>query len=272
MKSKSRRKHRSKDEKYYIPYLPDEVFNNLTPQQREIQREYRLYHRVVHDIKKRIKDNQNLKRKLSDKIRDDKNRLKERANDDYQDRGYEELMLKRYQKISHLYEDYNFLVNIAKVNRTSKSHKQNEDDMKNYGFINSTVGNFRKKVYKGKELTEVFHYHAQIKSKDFDYSRIKGLSPGKDKKVKTISLSTEESMRTNLGLIFDEDWSKDSIEDVRSEWEFLIRAFINWYLTTHGWKSLKTTSISKDKLTEWLIKVGVNEKNSEFQKWISKEG
>ena len=168
MKKNSKRKHRSEGDKYYIPFLPDEVFDNLSPELREIQREYRLYHRVVHDIKKRIKDNIELRKKLLDKINEDKERLNERANDEYDDRGYEELMLKRFQKLTHLYEDYRFNVNISRVNRSSSSFKKNKDDMEKLGFINSLEGDYRRKTYGGKKLSELFTYHAQIKSKDFN--------------------------------------------------------------------------------------------------------
>ena len=272
MKKNSKRKHRSEGDKYYIPFLPDEVFDNLPPELREIQREYRLYHRVVHDIKKRIKDNIELRKKLLDKIKEDKERLKERANDEYDDRGYEELMLKRFQKLTHLYEDYRFNVNISRVNRSSSSFKKNKDDMDKLGFINSLEGDYRRKTYGGKNLSELYTYHAQIKSKDFSYGRIKGLEEGRDKKVKTITLGTEDVMRRNLELIYDEDWSTDSLKDVREEWEILIRGFTNWFLTTKGWKTFKLETVSKEKLTEWLIRMGVNNPKGEFSKWIPKEG
>ena len=74
MKKKSKRTHRSSGDKYYIPYLPDEIFNNLSSDEREIQREYRVYHRVVHDINKRITDNQLLIKKLRERIKEDKYR------------------------------------------------------------------------------------------------------------------------------------------------------------------------------------------------------
>lgn len=272
MKKNSKRKHRSEGDKYYIPYLPDEVFNNLSPELREIQREYRVYHKVVHDINQRIKDNIELRKKLMDKINDDKLRLKERANDDYDDRGYEELMLSRFQKLAHLYEDYRFNVNISRINRSSKSFKKNKKDMETFGFINSEEGDYRRKTYGGDKITELFTYHAQVKGKDYEYGRINGLGEGRDKKVKTITLGTEETMRINLGLIYDEDWGKDSLEDVRWEWEYLIRAYTNWFLTTKGWKEFKLETISKEKLVDWLIKIGVNDTKGEFTKWIPKEG
>lgn len=254
MKKKSKRKHRSEGDKYYIPYLPDEVFNNLTPELKELQREYRRYHRVVHDINKRIESKMELRKKLMKEITEDTKRLKERANDDYDDRGYEDMMLYYYQKISHLYEVYNFDVYVTKTNRTSKSYKEKE-------FWN------RKKIYAGKEIGEVFTYYSQVKSKDYDYSLING-----KKKLKGIALGTEEVMKRNLGLIYDEDWMDDDIEDVKSEWKVLIRAYSNYFLTTYGWSSFKEKTHSKEKITEWCIKNGVNNPNGDFHKWLPKEG
>ena len=260
MKKKSKRKHRSEGDKYYIPYLPDEVFNKLTPELKELQREYRRYHRVVHDINKRIESKMELRKKLMKEITEDTKRLKERANDDYDDRGYEDIMLNYYQKIAHLYEVYNFDVYVTRTNRTSKSFKEKE-------FWN------RKKVYAGKEIKEVYTYYSQVKSKDYDFSLIKGMNKETGaKKIKVISLGTEEVMKRNLGFIYDEDWMNDSLDEVKSEWKVLIRAYSNYYLTTNGWKSFKENTHSKDKITEWCMKNGVNNPNGDFYKWLPKEG
>ena len=272
MKKNSRRKHRSEGDKYYIPFLPDEVFNSLPPELKEIQRQYRVYHHTVHNIKKRIKDNTELRKQLLEKIKDDKIRLKERANDEYQDRGYEELMKFRFQKIAHLYDDYRFTVSISRINRSSKSYHENKSDMEKLGFINSKEGDYRKFTYGGKDIGEVYTFNAQIKSLSFPHSKIQGLSDGKNNKIKTISLGTEEVMRKNISLIFGEDLSEDNWDDIKADWIKVLKHFINWYLTKHDWKSLKLETISKDKVVEWCLKMGSDKIDSEFDNWYPKEG
>ena len=262
MKKKSKKVHKSSKEKYYIPFLPDEVFNNLSPELKKIQQEYRTYHRTLHGIRDRINTNEQLIKKLREEIKNETIRIKSCANEDYPDRGYEDLVVVRYNKLSHLYDDYKFSVSITRKNRTSKSYKNNQKGVE--GFMN-------KKFYGGKEIGEVFTYNAQIKSDNYEHSMIPDMVKGK--KIKNISLGTEDVMRKNLGLVYPKmDFSEDSIDIVKDEWRTIIRAFSNWYITKNKWRGFKLDTHPKENIVEWCIKMGINEKNGEFENWIEKEG
>lgn len=269
MKKKSNRKHRSEGDKYYIPFLPDEVFNNLSPTLKEVQREYRIYHRTIHDINKRISDNQGMIKRLREQIENDRFRLKEKASENHED-GYEELMASRYQKLVHLYDDFKFSVSLSPKDRTSESYKKNQRDLEEYGELMDTEGDYRKKFYGGKEIGVVRSWNAQVKSDNYKYSLIPELEKGK--KIKNIILGTEEVMRMNLGTLYDLDYSKDDIEEIKDEWRTIVRAYSNWYITKKGWKGFKLDTHPKEKIVEWCIKMGINEKDGEFDNWISKEG
>ena len=80
-------------------------------------------------------------------------------------------------------------------------------------------------------------------------------------------------MRKNLGLLYPKiDFSEDSIDEIKEEWRTIIKAYTNWFLTKKKWIGLKTDTHPKEKIVDWCIKMGINEKNPEFDKWIPKEG
>ena len=276
MKNKSRRTHKSSSEKYYIPFLPDEVFKNLSPELRKIQQEYRTYHRTLHGIKERITTNEQLIKKLREEINNDKIRIKKRANEQYDDRGYEDLVHFRYNKLHHLYEDYKFSVSVYKKDVSSKSYKMNQKDMEHYGKLqtNEWSGKTRKQFYGGKKIGEVFTYWAQVKSNNYEHSTIPDMIGDKgNKKIKNFSLGTEEVMRKNLSLMYPKfDFSEDTLDEIKNEWRTIIRAYSNWYLTKNNWKGLKTETHPKETVVNWCIKMGINEKYGEFEKSIEKEG
>ena len=193
MKKKSNRTHKSSKEKYYIPYLPDEVFENLTPELRKTQQEYRTYHKTLHGIRERINTNELLIKKLKGEIENDKYRIKKGANEKYPEDGYEELVGFRFEKLSHLYDDYKNSISITRKNRSSSSFKKNQEDLEKYGRLETTEGNMRKQFYGGKEISEIITFNAQIKSNNYLHSYINGDSS--NKKIKNISLGTEEDER-----------------------------------------------------------------------------
>lgn len=271
MKKKSKRTHRSSGDKYYIPYLPDEIFNNLSSDEREIQREYRVYHRVVHDINKRITDNQLLIKKLRERIKEDKYRLNEKASEEHEE-GYIEMMAERYQLLNHLYEEVDFTVSLSPKNRSSESFYKNQKDIEIYGEINDDKRENRRTTYGGKEITEVFSWNAQIRSKNYKYSLIPDLT--NNKKIKNITLGTESVMRENLNIMYEGlDFSEDSIDDIKEEWKSIVRAYSTMYISKHKWRGFKLDTHPKEKIVEWCIKNGINEDGeSEFLKWLSMSG
>ena len=68
------------------------------------------------------------------------------------------------------------------------------------------------------------------------------------------------------------DFSEDTLDDIKDEWRTIIRAYSNWFLTKKKWGGLKNTTHPKENIVDWCIKMGINEKNGEFENWIEKEG
>ena len=242
----------------------------IQPELRKIQQEYRTYHRTLHGIRERINTNEQLIKKLKEEIKKDKYRIKERANEKYPEDGYEELVGRRFEKLSHLYDDYKFSVSITRTNRSSDSFNKNQKDMELLGKLNTTEGNSRKQFYGGKKIGKVITWNAQIKSNNHKHSLIPDIGD-QNKKIKNISLGTEDVIRKNLGTLYDLDYSKDDIEEIKNEWRTILRTYSNWYITKKGWKGLKLDTHSKEKIVDWCIKMGIND-NGEFDKWIEKEG
>ena len=56
--------------------------------------------------------------------------------------------------------------------------------------------------------------------------------------------------------------------DIKDEWRTIIRAYSNWFLTKKKWGGLKNTTHPKENIVDWCIKMGINEKNGEFENWI----
>jgi|TARA_B100000035_G_scaffold288681_1_gene274498 hypothetical protein len=265
MKSKSKkRKHRSEKSRYYIPFLPDDIFNNMNEKDREHQRLYRTYHRTIFDLEKKISDNQLKIQKLKNEIKECKFRLNTKSTEESED-GYKELMIYRWQRISHYYEDYQFNVSIERRNRSSKTFKKNRDG--DEGFNKERLASDRR-TYGGKEIGELFTYQAKVQASNYKFSIISEL-PDNNRKLKSIQLGTEEVMRMNLVKLYnDEDYLTDDLDIVRDEWRTIILAFSNYYIHKKKWLGFKVDTISKDDVMNWCNKMKISEKENEFDNWI----
>jgi len=81
------KKFRSEGDVFFMDYLPDEVFDNLSESERESYRLYRNNHRWIHDGNEKIKRLESQIQKLKEEIKITKGKIK---GDDYHD-GWESI-------------------------------------------------------------------------------------------------------------------------------------------------------------------------------------
>jgi hypothetical protein len=116
---KSKKKYVGEGTKFFIDFLPDDIFNSFSEEERLSYREYRRYQRFCGEGGLRIKKYQLEIEKLTQKINEERKKIKGIMDED----GWEKKMEFFYNDVSHLDKNLKLNVSIEKRNRTSKSKK-----------------------------------------------------------------------------------------------------------------------------------------------------
>lgn len=212
--------------KFFIDFLPDDIFNSFSEEERLSYREYRRYQRFCGEGGLRIKKYQLEIEKLNQKINEEKKKLKGIMDED----GWEKKMEFFYNDVSHLDKNLKLNVSIEKRNRTSKSKKVEDGELKvmNYERTNNT--------YRGKKLDNNFKF----------YGRVENLS-----NRTTFYFGDEIDMRKGLEEIFFEDWSKDDFDSVKDELKSIMSQFSRYHIFKSNWMEFKVGTYNIKSLVDW---------------------
>lgn len=225
--------------KYFIDYLPEEVFKKLNKEDRENYREYRRYSTLISESQERIEEYEKEILKLNKKISDE--RLKVRGENTTHDWLLK--MKDRFDTLGHLNKNFVFSCSVSKRIRKSKSLKLKSGDK----IMKDTEMGVLKNEYKGNELKPVELWYSQIRNS------------GKTI-FKTIYLGKEESLRTFLTEIDDDgyDWKKDDIENIRSEMKVVVSQYVRYTVFHNTWKPFETDGPKHnlESILKWCNKVG----------------
>lgn len=223
--------------KYFIDYLPEEVFNKLKKEDKENYREYRRYSTFIKDSQLRIEKYEKELLKLKDKISTE--RLK--IGGDNTSNDWLMKMKDRFDTLGHLNKNFVFSCSVTKRIRKSKSIKLKSGDK----IMSETEMGVLKNKYKGKELKPVVLWYSQI------------VNSGKTI-FKTIYLGKEENLRTLLSEIDGDDWSKDDIENIRSEMKVIISQYVRHTVFHKTWKSFEKDGPTHnlESISKWSKKIG----------------
>ena len=247
---KKKKKFRSSDEKFFIDYIPKKLFDSLSEDERMNQREYRRYHSAIYDTNKRIEDNKKQIEKLKLKIKEEKNKLK---SDDYKD-GYSDLMKFHYDKISHLDRKFKFGITASWRDKSSRSYKVIKGTESDENRDKTKIA-FSQRTYKGKEIQKRESLYVHVRANDRVLERTKR-SENLPSNRKNISFGSPEKCRESLSKIYNEDWSKDDNEDVKSEVVAVISRYVRYKIFEKGWFWFITNPHSRDTITEWCVGMG----------------
>lgn len=212
--------------KFFIDFLPDDIFNSFSEEERLSYREYRRYQRFCGEGGLRIKKYQLEIEKLNQKINEERKKIKGIMDED----GWEKKMEFFYNDVSHLDKNLKLNVSIEKRNRTSKSKKVEDGELKvmSYERTNNT--------YRGKKLDNNFKF----------YGRVENLS-----NRTTFYFGDEIEMRKGLEEIFFEDWSKDDFDSVKDELKSIMSQFSRYHIFKSNWMEFKVGTYNIKSLVDW---------------------
>ena len=213
---KRKKDYRSKGEKFFLEYLPTEVFDSLKPKERVNYKKYRDNHRYLFNGKNQIKQWEEEISKLRKKIKDKKLQI----NGDGEYSGWKDKMMIGYQGVQHYSKDFQFNLSIGFRYRKSKIYK-NEEDYK-----------LGKKGSK-KDLREQTHFKGmELQPNPKLYLRI---TRTKDV-FKNLYVGSEEDVRNMFGNLYKEDWSKESLEYLKDEVRCMYSSYIRYHVFHSNWK------------------------------------
>jgi hypothetical protein len=223
---KSRKKYVGEGTKFFINFLPDDIFNSFSEEEKLSYREYRRYQRFCGEGGLRIKKYQLEIEKLTQKINEERKKIKGIMDED----GWEKKMEFFYNDVSHLDKNLKLNVSIEKRNRTSKSKKVIDGELPTISFerVNQTYG--------GKEVKKNYKF----------YGRVENLSNRKD-----FYFGDEVDMRKGLEEIFFEDWSKDDFDSVKDELKSIMSQFSRYHIFKSNWMEFKVGTYNIKSLVEW---------------------
>jgi hypothetical protein len=223
---KSKKKYVGEGTKFFINFLPDDIFNSFSEEEKLSYREYRRYQRFCGEGGLRIKKYQLEIEKLTQKINEERKKIKGIMDED----GWEKKMEFFYNDVSHLDKNLKLNVSIEKRNRISKSKKVEDGELKVMSYERTN------KTYKGKKLDNNFKF----------YGRVENLSNRKD-----FYFGDEVDMRKGLEEIFFEDWSKDDFDSVKDELKSIMSQFSRYHIFKSDWMEFKVESYNIKSLVEW---------------------
>jgi len=226
--------------KYFIDYLPEEVFNKLNKEDKENYREYRRYSTFIKDSELRIEKYEKEILKLKDKISTE--RLK--IGGDKTSNDWLMKMKDRFDTLGHINKNFLFSCSVTKRIRKSKSLKLKSGEK----IMSETEMGVLKNEYKGEELKPVELWYSQI------------VNSGKTI-YKTIYLGKEENIKKFLTEIDEDkyDWSNDDVEDVRSEMKVIISQYVRYTVFHNTWRTFEKDGPTHnlESLSKWCKKIGV---------------
>lgn len=233
---KRKKDYKSRGEKFFLEYLPQEVFDSFKPKEREDYKKYRDNHRYMFNGKNQIKKWEEEISKLRKKIKDKKSQI----NGDGEYSGWKEKMMIGYEGIQKYSKDFQFNISIGFQTRTPKILK-NQKDLE------------EGKRGRKKDMREQTHFKGKL-IKPSSRMVIR-LTRTKDVH-KNFHGGSEEDVRMMIGNLYKEDWSKESLENLKYEVRILYSTYIRYHVFHSNWKEFMLGKHSLSNVIEWSKKMG----------------
>jgi len=234
---KRKKDYKSRGEKFFLEYLPQEVFDSLKPKEREDYKKYRDNHRYMFNGKNQIKKWEEEISKLRGKIKEKKIQI----NGDDENSGWKQKMMIGYQGIQHYSKDFQFNISIGFRYRKSEIYK-NEEDYK-LGKKGSKKDLREQTHFKGKKLQPNPKLYLRI-------TRTKDV-------FKNLYVGSEEDVRREISNLTKEDWSKESLEYLKDEVRYMYSSYIRYHVFHSNWKEFFKGKHTFPSIVEWSKKMGV---------------
>ena len=245
-----KKKYKYRDNKvlgksYFSEYLPKDIFESLTKDEKKNYREYRRWYYWVGDSQSRIEKHQLQIQKLKDKISE----LRE------VERDRKDKLNLYYSKVNHLMDKFSFTTTITMRDKTSESYKVNKDVKEGKresleGFYGQPKKGWKtrelRSQYGGKKLIQRKKLYCVIVSKGGTYR-------------KNIYIGSEVDVREFLTEVvykeFGRNIMKDSLDFVKEELREIYKDYVRHKVSREGWeKFIGTSSHNLKIVSEWYKK------------------
>lgn len=229
---KKKKTYVGKDLKWFVDFLPDEVFNSLNEEERKNYREYRRYQKEIGEGLERIKKLQKQLLKIQTNIEGENFKIKGGGEVD----GWENKMKMYYDKINHIDKNFRLNCSVERRDRSSTSKKIKDGSIKK-----SKTDYTLKYTYGTKEIGSVIKLYGRVENSVYKHQ---------------IYLGDENTVRIELGKLLNEDWTKDSYEELKDEIRVLLSQYSRYHIFHNKWEGFKSETHNLQRIIEWCSKVG----------------
>jgi hypothetical protein len=227
IRMKKKKRYIGEGQKWFVDFLPKEVFLSLTEEERVNYQGYRNYQRHIGDSNLKISNYQKEIEKLTNLIKEEQFKIK----GDFENEGWEMNVKMFYDKITHIDKNFQLNCSIEIRDRTSISKKFKDGEVKT--FKNVPV---IKSQYKEKDLERVYKIYGRVENSVHR---------------KPIYFGDEIKVRKVISQIYQEDWTTEPYEYLKDEMRILISQYSRYQIFHHKWEGFKSETHNLKSISDW---------------------
>jgi hypothetical protein len=214
--------------KWFVDFLPDDVFNSLNEVDRKNYREYRRYQKEIGESLVRINKFEKQLETLKKNISNEKLKIKGNRDKD----GWEKEMKSFYDRVNHIDKNFSLNCSVERRDRSSTTKKIKDGTLKMYKKDSPILKN----TYGKKEIGKIEYLYGRVENSEFRHQ---------------IFLGYELNIRIEIGKLFNEDWSVDPFDNLKEELKFLIIQYSRYQIFHNKWEGFKSKSHNLNSVIEW---------------------
>lgn len=222
---KKKKTYVGKGLKWFVDFLPDEIFNSMSDEEKKNYREYRRYQKEMGQGLENIK-------KLQKQIETIQRNIKGGGEVD----GWESKMKMYYDRINHIDKNFKLNCSIERRDRSSITKKIKEGSL-----IKSKSDFTLKNTYGKKEIGSVIKLYGRVENSVHRHQ---------------IYLGDERNIRLVLSTLYNEDWSNEPYEFLKDELRSLVSQYSRYHIFHNKWEGFKSETHNLQSIIEWCSRIG----------------
>lgn len=224
---KKKKRYVGEGQKWFVDFLPKEVFNSLTDEERVNYQGYRNYQRHIGDSSVKISNYQKEIEKLNKLIKDEQFKIK----GDFENGGWEMKVKMFYDKITHIDKNFQLNCSIERRDRTSLSKRYIDGEVKTFKKVP-----ILKKQYGEKDIKRVYKIYGRVENTQHR---------------KQIYFGDEKEIRKVMTEIYDEDWNSDPYEYLKDELRILVSQYSRYKIFHQKWEGFLKETHNMKSVKDW---------------------
>jgi hypothetical protein len=224
---KKKKRYIGEGQKWFVDFLPNEVFDSLTEEERVNYQGYRNFQRHIGESVIKISNYQKQIEKLNNLISQERLKIK----GDLENGGWELKVKMFYDKINHIDKNFQLNCSIERRDRTSISKKYQDGEIK----ISRNV-TIVKSQYGGKDLERVYKIYGRVENSTHR---------------KQLYFGDEQEVRKVISEIYQEDWTTEPFEYLKDELRSLVSQFSRYHIFHNKWEGFKGGTHNLKSISDW---------------------